>query len=888
MVGPLTGAQAPEGAFILSALRAGRLATTAQNERELAAGLMSGEGRQYVSQQVNLTKRPQRDVGVERSYDPGALEARWLPRWDQARIFAPADDGSRERRYVCDMFPYPSGDLHMGHAEAFAIGDVVARYWRLQGFDVLHPIGWDSFGLPAENAAIKHNAHPAQWTYANIETQATSFRRYAISVDWDRRLHTSDPEYYRWTQWLFLRFYERGLAYRKDSPVNWCPKDQTVLANEQVINGACERCGSQVTKKNLNQWYFKVTDYADRLLDDMEQLKGHWPERVLAMQRNWIGRSRGAQIDFEIEGLVDPHTAETQRVSVFSTRPDTIYGVTFLVVAPDCALAEELVTAEQRPELSEYQERVKQLSEIDRQATEREKTGVFLGRYAINPLTGERLPIWAADYVLADYGTGAVMAVPAHDQRDLDFARAFDLPVRVVVQTKDDDPGQTGQASSDEGLIVNSGPLNGLAKTEAIEAAIGLLIERGAGEASTNYRLRDWLLSRQRFWGTPIPIVHCPTCGEVPVPEEQLPVRLPEGVRGEDLAPEGTSPLAAVREWVVVNCPSCGGPAQRDTDTMDTFVDSSWYYLRYTSPENAQAPFDPEQVDRWMPVDQYVGGVEHAILHLLYSRFFTKVLHDMGLLRATEPFRALLNQGQVLNGGRAMSKSLGNGVDLGEQIDRFGVDAVRLTMIFASPPEDDVDWADVSPAASVKFLARAWRLAQEISSPLTVDPVAGDRSLRSITHRTVAEAAELLDAQKFNVVVAKVMELVNATRKAIDGEPGPADPAAREAVEAISVLLSLFAPYTAEDMWAALGHHDFVARAGWPVVDRSLLVQDTITAVVQVQGKVRDRLEVPTGISEEELRAAALASANVQRSLGGRDIRAVIVRAPKLVNIVPA
>ncbi|WP_394937874.1 leucine--tRNA ligase [Psychromicrobium sp. YIM B11713] len=815
------------------------------------------------------------------NYDVASVEAKWLPRWEEAKLFEPADDGSKERRYVLDMFPYPSGDLHMGHAEAFAMGDVVARYLKLRGFDVLHPIGWDSFGLPAENAAIKRNAHPAEWTYANIATQASSFKRYAISVDWSRELHTSDPEYYRWTQWLFLRFYQRGLAYRKNSPVNWCPKDQTVLANEQVVNGACERCGTIVTKKNLNQWYYKITEYADRLLDDMEPLKGHWPERVLAMQRNWIGRSEGAHVDFAIEGI-------GHKVTVFTTRPDTLYGATFFVVAADSALAAELVTEEQRAELEAYQEEVKKLSEIERQATEREKTGVFLGRYASNPLTGERMPVWAADYVLADYGTGAVMAVPAHDQRDLDFARAFGLPVKVVVETGEEDPEVSGIATAGEGKLTNSGSLDGLSKTEAIPAAIALLEANQSGKKTINYRLRDWLLSRQRFWGAPIPIVHCPECGEVPVPDEQLPVRLPENLRGEELAPKGTSPLAAAQEWVNVPCPRCGAAAQRDTDTMDTFVDSSWYFLRYTSPHDEQAPFDAEAVKNWMPVAQYVGGVEHAILHLLYSRFFMKVLYDLELVPVQEPFGALLNQGQVINRGKAMSKSLGNGIDLSEQLDQFGVDAVRLTMVFASPPEDDVDWADVSPAAATKFLARAWRLARDITSSPGVSAAEGDRALREQTHRSVAEAAELLDAHKFNVVIAKIMELVNATRKVIDSGAGAADPAVREATEAVAIMLSLFAPYTADDMWEQLGQQDFVARAAWPVVDETLLVRSTVTAVVQIQGKVRERLEVPADITEDELRELALAAENVQKFLDGRDIRTVIVRAPKLVNIVPA
>ena len=825
-------------------------------------------------------------AGTEQNeYSFSAMEAKWPAVWEELGVFNAVDDGSKERRYVLDMFPYPSGDLHMGHAEAFAMGDVVARYWRLKGYDVLHPIGWDSFGLPAENAAIKRNAHPSEWTYANIDTQAASFKRYAISADWSRRLHTSDPEYYRWTQWLFLRFYERGLAYRKNSPVNWCPKDLTVLANEQVVNGACERCGTTVTKKSLNQWYFKITDYADRLLHDMEELKGQWPERVLAMQRNWIGRSEGAHVNFRIEAA---DSRPERDVTVFTTRPDTLHGATFFVVAADAHLALDLVTAEQHDALMQYREKVKGLSDIERQSTEREKTGVFLGRYAVNPLNGEKLPVWAADYVLADYGTGAIMAVPAHDQRDLDFARTFDLPVRAVLDTGEEDPAATGVATAGEGTLINSGELDGLSKAEGIAKAIGIVEAAGTGERAVNYRLRDWLLSRQRFWGAPIPIIHCDECGEVPVPDNHLPVRLPDDLRGEALAPKGTSPLAAAVDWVNVDCPSCGRAARRDTDTMDTFVDSSWYYLRFASPDYTEGPFDTEAVNRWLPVGQYVGGVEHAILHLLYSRFFTKVLKDLGLIDFDEPFSALLNQGQVLNGGKAMSKSLGNGVDLGEQLDKFGVDAVRLTMVFASPPEDDVDWADVSPSGSAKFLARAWRLGQDVTSAVDVDPSTGDAKLRAVTHRTIADAADLLDQHKFNVVIARLMELVNATRKVIDSGAGGADPAVREAAEAVAVILGLFAPYTAEDLWAALGHEPSVASASWPEVDESLLVQATVTAVVQVQGKVRDRLEVAADITEEELKSKALASEQIIKTLDGREIRTVIVRAPKLVNIVPA
>lgn len=819
------------------------------------------------------------------TYDFKAAESKWAKVWDELGVYKPLDDGSKERRYVLDMFPYPSGDLHMGHAEAFAMGDVVARYWRQKGYDVLHPIGWDSFGLPAENAAIKRNAHPAEWTYKNIDTQAASFKRYGISVDWSRELHTSDPEYYRWTQWLFIELFNRGLAYRQNSPVNWCPKDQTVLANEQVVNGACERCGTLVTKKELNQWYFKITDYAQQLLDDMEELEGHWPERVLAMQRNWIGRSEGAHVDFVIEALEDAADSE-RKVTIFTTRPDTLYGATFFVVAADAKLAKEIVAPEHADALDQYREQVKALSDIDRLSTDHEKTGVFLGRYAINPLNGEKLPVYAADYVLADYGTGAIMAVPAHDQRDLDFAKAMGLPVRAVVDTGEEDPAETGIATSGDGKLINSGELDGLNKVDGFAKAIEIVREQGTGDAFINFRLRDWLVSRQRFWGAPIPIIHCEKCGSVPVPDEQLPVRLPDDMRGEQLAPKGQSPLASNEAWVNVSCPQCGADAKRDTDTMDTFVDSSWYYLRYLSPNNTEAAFDPAAMKNWMPVDQYVGGVEHAILHLLYSRFMTKALKDLGHISFNEPFKALLNQGQVLNGGKAMSKSLGNGVDLGEQLDEFGVDAIRLTMVFASPPEDDVDWADVSPSGSQKFLARAWRLAQDVTSESGVDVTTGDKALRSVTHRTIADAQELLDGGKFNVVIARIMSLVNATRKTIDSGAGAADPAVREAAEAVAILLSLVAPYTAEDMWAQLGHEPSVTLAGLPAIDPALLVEDTVTAVVQVQGKVRDRLEVSPDVSEEDLKEAALASETIQRALDGKEIRTVIVRAPKLVNIV--
>ena len=821
---------------------------------------------------------------TENAYDFQAQEAKWRPYWEKTGVYKPTGNAPKGRRYVLDMFPYPSGDLHMGHAEAFAIGDMNARYYKQCGYDVLHPIGWDSFGLPAENAAIKNGTHPKEWTYKNIDTQAESFKRYAIAVDWDRRLHTSDPEYYKWTQWLFEQFYKKGLAYRKDSMVNWCPKDQTVLANEQVVNGACERCGTTVTKKSLNQWYFKITDYAQQLLDDMEQLEGKWPERVLLMQRNWIGRSEGAEVRFEIEAT-EAQPAES--FTVFTTRPDTLYGSTFIVVAADSAFAEQIVAPEQAQALEDYREQIKALSDIDRQSSEREKTGMFTGRYAINPLNGAKLPVWASDYVLADYGTGAIMAVPAHDQRDLDFAKKFDLPIVTVLDVEGaEDPAESGIATAGDGVLINSGELTGLPKAEAIAKATELVEAAGTGEGKVIYRLRDWLLSRQRFWGTPIPVIHCEDCGEVLVPEEQLPVLLPDNLRGEQLAPKGQSPLAAADDWAIVPCPQCGKSARRDSDTMDTFVDSSWYFLRYVSPRYAEGPFDPQAIREWGAVDMYVGGVEHAILHLLYARFFTKVIRDLGLIEHGEPFKALMNQGQVLNGGKAMSKSLGNGVNLGEQLDKFGVDAVRTTMIFASPPEDDVDWADVSPAGSQKFLARAWRIAQDVTSEPGVDAASGDANLHKLVARTVHDVKQLLDSGKFNVVVAKTMELVNATRKAIDSGAGGANPAVREAAETIAILLSLFAPYTAEDMWHALGHDNPVLTAGFPQVDESLLVDDTVTAIVQIKGKVKARLEVSKDISEAELEKQALEDETIAKLVEGSEIRKVIVRAPKLVNIV--
>ncbi|KAA0961589.1 leucine--tRNA ligase [Microbacterium sp. ANT_H45B] len=837
-----------------------------------------------------------------------AIQAKWQKYWAENETFLTGgDDDTRPRRYVLAMFPYPSGDLHMGHAENYLYSDIVARFWRHRGHNVLNPIGWDSFGLPAENAAIRQGADPREWTYQNIAQQKQAFRNYGVSFDWSRVLHTSDPEYYRWNQWLFLKLHERGLAYRKKSAVNWCPNDQTVLANEQVVDGRCDRCGAEVVKKKLTQWYFKITDYADRLLDDLNQLEGFWPHKVLQMQRNWIGRSIGADVDFRIEGRDEP-------VTVFSTRPDTLHGATFFVVAPDSDLASEIAADapdEVRTRFQKYLADVQKTTDVDRQATDRPKTGVFLERYAINPVNGEKLPVWAADYVLADYGHGAVMAVPAHDQRDLDFARAFDLPVKVVVDTTapitgampvievDDEgvpidtgaaldeqnPASTGIALTGEGRMINSGALNGLSKRNAIARAIEQLESTGTGRAAKNYRLRDWLISRQRFWGTPIPMLHAEDGRIIPVPEDQLPVKLPS-VEGLDLKPKGSSPLGAAESWVRTVDAESGDPVLRDPDTMDTFVDSSWYFLRFLSPHSETVAFDPKQAARWSPVDSYIGGVEHAILHLLYARFITKVLFDMGLIDFTEPFSNLINQGMVLLDGAKMSKSKGNLVLFEEELDAHGADALRVGLAFAGPVEDDKDWADVSTTGAQKFLARALRIANEVSSPVDVVFAGGDAALRRATHKLLSEAPSLVEQTKFNVLVARLMELANITRKTIDGAAGAADPAVREAAETLAVMLDLIAPHTAEEMWEILGHEPSVGLVTWRSADPALLVEDTVTAVVQVGGKVRAQLEVPARIGEADLEALARADERVIRSIGDREIIKVVVRAPKIVSIV--
>ena len=849
-------------------------------------------GRRPTSVEVRVSEQGAGQQDAEQGYDFKAIQDRWLPVWEDLKPFEVPEglESDRPRKYVLDMFPYPSGDLHMGHAEAFCFGDIMARYWRGQGYDVLHPIGWDSFGLPAENAAIKRGVDPREWTYANIAQQKASFRTYAPSFDWSRVLHTSDPEYYKWNQWIFLKMYEKGLAYRKASWVNWDPVDQTVLANEQVLaDGTSERSGAMVVKKKLTQWYFRITDYADRLLDDLDALEGRWPSKVLNMQRNWIGRSKGAEVEFEIEG-------RSAKVPVFTTRPDTLHGATFMVVAPDSDLAAELAagaSAEVRMQFQAYLEATQKQTEIERQSTDREKTGVFLDHFAVNPVNGERIPVWASDYVLSDYGHGAIMAVPAHDQRDLDFALKFDLPVRVVVEVRDEDgeiltdPSESGVATSGEGKVVNSGELDGLDKVSAIAKAIEILEERGTGRATTTYRLRDWLISRQRYWGTPIPILYAEDGSMRPVSEASLPVELPAAA-GLDLKPKGSSPLGAATEWSTVVDPNTGETLTRDPDTMDTFVDSSWYYFRFLSANDPTQAFDPAEAKKWAPVDQYVGGVEHAILHLLYSRFITKVMFDLGYIDFEEPFLDMLNQGMVLLDGAKMSKSKGNLVEFASELEEHGADALRVTLAFAGPPEDDIDWADVSVQGSAKFLARAWRIAHDVEvggAPVGADFSTGDKALRRSTHQLLIDGPQLAESYKFNVIVARLMEQVNVTRKAIDSGVGVADPAVRESAEAIAVILSMYAPYAAEDMWAMLGHEATVALAEWPKGDASLTVVDEVLMIVQVDGKVRDKITVSASISNEDAETAARASANALRAIGDREIVKVIARAPKIVSI---
>jgi len=841
---------------------------------------------------------------VEDHYNVAAVEGKWRKVWAESGLDQVERDPRRPKYYCLEMFPYPSGKLHMGHVRNYSMGDVVARFKRMQGYNVLHPMGFDAFGMPAENAAIKNKLHPAAWTWDNIHAMERQLRELGCTYDWHREAVTCHPDYYKWTQWLFLMFYKRGLAYKGNAPVNWCPTCKTVLANEQVIDGKCWRCDSDVTKRNLDQWFFRITAYADQLLDDLKQLKG-WPDRVRTMQENWIGRSVGCEIRFR---LADGGPVAGEPFTVFTTRQDTLYGVTYVVLAPEHPLVGRLVAGtEHEAPVQAFRERLKSQNEITRLSTETEKEGLFTGAYAVNPVNGRKVPIWIANYVLMEYGTGAVMGVPAHDQRDFEFARKYGLDIQVVIQNREKslDPATMTEAHVEEGVMANSGPFDGIPNTEGKDRVADYIEEKGMGKRTVNYRLRDWLISRQRAWGAPIPVVYCDHCGIVPVPEDQLPVLLPE-----DLAftGEGSSPLAQHEGFVNTTCPGCGGPARRETDTMDTFVDSSWYYFRYASPDSDRLPLKPEDADYWCPVDQYIGGIEHAILHLLYSRFFTKVMRDAGLVHVDEPFRNLLTQGMVLKDGSAMSKSRGNIVSPDEIFARYGADTARVFILFAAPPERELDWTDTGVEGSSRFLHRVWRLVagyrEKVSNYKHDDLVhdgAGqptmatrarpdhDRGLLRLVHRTVKKVTDDLDQRfAFNTAIAATMELVNGLynyRERIPQEQQNSQVIA-EALEKLTLLLAPFAPHLAEELWEMTGHSGSVHQAPWPAYDEAALETETVEIVLQVNGKVRDKLVVPAGLDEAGLRSEALSNPKVRQHTEGRQVVKVITVPGRLVNVV--
>ncbi len=808
-------------------------------------------------------------------YDPQSIELKWQKVWaDEKSFHVPNPDPAAlsegvAKSYVVEMLPYPSGDLHMGHALNYTIGDVVTHLRRRKGMQVLRPMGYDAFGLPAENAAIKEGGHPRTVTERNIVAIREQMHRMGWAIDWGREVSTHDPAYYRWTQWLFLRFYEKGLAYRKEAPVKWCPNDQTVLANEQVVDGRCERCGAEVEAKTLTQWYFRITDYADALLDEMETLE-QWPDRVLTMQRNWIGRSQGARVVFTVEG-------SGEELPVFTTRPDTLFGATFFVLAPEHPLVAALVSGrEQEADVLDYVRRTAARSEVERET--KEKDGAFTGRFAVNPVNGEPIPIWVADYVLMGYGTGAIMAVPAHDERDHAFAERYGIEIRPVVVPEGEEvpEGTAFSGHSANEVLVNSAQFDGLTSPDAKEKIVAWLGEQGLGEATIGYRLRDWLFSRQRYWGCPIPIVHCPACGEVPVPDDELPVILPDIT---EVAPKGRSPLAAAEDWVNTSCPSCGGAALRETDTMDTFVDSSWYFIRYTDPRNQELPFDRAVADYWLPVNQYIGGIEHAVLHLLYARFFTKVMNEMGMCSFREPFARLFNQGMVTAGGAKMSKSKGNVINPLEYVERYGADTVRLYTLFMGPADEDMDWHDNGLEGIWRFLNRLWRIAHEQADVTRGDP--GDGPLARKTHRTIAKVTDDIDRRfSFHTPIAAVMELVNEIQRNRD------DPAARFATETAVSLVQPYAPHIAEELWGVLHEEGRLWEHAWPAADPALLVEDEVEMVVQVNGKVRDRIRVAASLGDEELLALALASERVQSHVAGKELRKTIVVPGKLVSLV--
>ncbi|NLH27592.1 MAG: leucine--tRNA ligase [Syntrophomonadaceae bacterium] len=824
--------------------------------------------------------------GLDTRYNFRLVEKKWQQRWEESGAFHVTEEPEKQKYYCLVMFPYPSGKLHMGHVRNYAIGDVLARFFKMQGFNVLHPMGWDAFGLPAENAAIKNRIHPAKWTWDNINSMREQLKSLGLSYDWSREVATCHPDYYRFTQWLFLQLYHNDLAYKKKQAVNWCPSCATVLANEQVVAGCCERCDTEVEKKDLEQWFFRITAYADRLLEDLEKIPG-WPEKVKLMQTNWIGRSVGAEVRF---------TAENgKEIKVFTTRPDTIFGVTYMVLAPEHPLVEELIKDKaEAGKVREFVARAKKQSELERTSAEGEKEGIFTGAYAINPLSKEKIPIWVANYVLMEYGTGAVMGVPAHDQRDLEFARKYNLPVKVVIQPlgRDLDAATMDEAYAEPGIMVNSGEFDGMDSEVARLKITEYLKEKGLGEETVNYRLKDWLISRQRYWGAPIPIIYCDRCGIVPVPEKDLPVLLPEDVAFE---PTGESPLRKADSFINTSCPQCGAPARRETDTIDTFVCSSWYFLRYCSPRD-ERPFDPEKVAYWMPVDQYIGGVEHAILHLLYSRFITKVLYDQKLVPVDEPFTNLLTQGMVLKDGFKMSKSKGNVVSPEEIIENYGADTARLFILFAAPPERDLDWSDQGVEGAYRFINRVWRLVQRVA-PEVKEKVEWDvaslssaeKDLRRVIHRTIQRVEDDIKTRfNFNTAVSAIMELTNALYHYLDGTDQEQwhRGVLREGLSSLALLLAPFTPHFAEELWEVLGNKDSVHEQQWPQVDREALKEEEITIVVQINGRVRDHIQVPVGLDNKKLEEAVLSQPKVANLIQGKELVKVICVPNKLVNLV--
>ncbi|WP_027192336.1 leucine--tRNA ligase [Fundidesulfovibrio putealis] len=824
-------------------------------------------------------------------YEPLSIESKWQSRWTAGRHFHVEADGKSPKYYVLEMFPYPSGRIHMGHVRVYTIGDVVARFKRMHGFNVLHPMGWDAFGLPAENAAIKHGLHPAKWTYENIDNMRAQLQKMGYSLDWERELATCDPSYYRWEQLFFLKFFEKGLVYRKNSPQNWCSDCHTVLANEQVEDGRCWRCDTEVEQKDLEQWFLRISDYTEELLADLDILSGSWPERVLTMQRNWIGKSVGCEIDFPLED-------GSGSVRVFTTRQDTLWGATFMSIAAEHPLAASLIAGKpNEAEAKAFIEKIKNLDRIKRQADDLEKEGVFTGSYCVNPVTGAKMPIYLANFVLMGYGTGAVMAVPAHDQRDFEFAKKYDLPLKVVINPKGQslDAAQLAEAYTDPGVLHDSGAFTGQDSNDAKVGIADWLEAEGKGTRAVNYRLRDWNISRQRYWGAPIPMVYCAECGVVPVAEKDLPVVLPLDIQ---VRADGRSPLAETESFVNTSCPKCGGPAKRECDTMDTFVESSWYFLRYCCPQKDDAPFDAQAVKYWSPVDQYVGGIEHAILHLLYSRFFVKALRDLGYIEHAEPFAHLLTQGMVIKDGAKMSKSKGNVVDPDVMVAKYGADTVRVFMLFAAPPEKDLEWSDTGIEGAARFLSRVWRLVTEelegVIRPtggcLPLDPQELSpllKELRRREHAMVAKVAKDIEGQfQFNTAIAAVMEMLNFLYANVDALKQESPQAVSSAVNALITVLSPMAPHICEELWEMLGHKKLLADQPWPMHDPAALVTDTVTVVVQVCGKLRGKIEVAADADEESVKAAALAEENAVKHLSGKTVRKVIYVPGKLVNIV--